>query len=262
MCTRSHFTIASLVIIMIAGAESGISAQQQGSGLVLPIAGVADLGATFSGTLRIRSFSVQGNTVAATGVVSGVLNDAAGTARNLVTRMSVPVDLTASLARRNTDVTLALAPCDVLHLEFGAVAIQMLGSTLTLDPSALDITAAEQSGTTAASQGARTTAGPQPSQQRAPVSSFDGRFPTGTTSVPTGMTTPIAGTSIVGSAVPGIVTSFGSQTAATPTATVASQVNQPADLGPLLCSASRLRDSASERAQLVQVLNRVIATIE
>ena len=45
------------------------------------------------------------------------------------------------------------------------------------------------------------------------------------------------------------------------TPTVTPQVAQPADLGPLLCTASRLRDSASDRAQLVQVLNRVIAAL-
>jgi hypothetical protein len=251
---RTRFILASLVIAITVGTSAGLSAQQQGVGLTVPISGFGDLGATFSGTLRISSFAVQGNTVAATGVASGVLDDATGTRRNIVTRLSIPVDLTGSLARRNTDTMLAVASCDTIHLEFGTFAIQVLGSTLALDSTALDITTAG---------GAATAAASQTSQQAVPVSSFDARFPTGTTTPPTGvpMTMPTFGGTSFGSTVPGTVAVFGSQIAGTVTPTVTSPVAQPEDLGPLLCSASRLRDSATDRAQLVQLLNRVIATI-
>ena len=43
-----------------------------------------------------------------------------------MTPLAIPVDLAASLARRNTDAALALASCETLHLEFGAVALQVL----------------------------------------------------------------------------------------------------------------------------------------
>jgi hypothetical protein len=251
---RQRFILASLVIITTVGVSSGVSAQQQGVGLNLPISGFGDLGATFSGTLRINGFDVQGNTVAATGVASGVLGDASGTRRNIVTRLSIPVDLTGSLARRNSDATLANASCDTLHLEFGTFVTRVLDSTLVLDPTAIDITTTGESVTTAAAQTSR---------QTLPVSSFDARFPTGITSTQTGATvmqTP-GGTSIFGSTVPGTVMTVGSQIAGAVTPVVTPQVTQPADLAPLLCSASRLRDSASDRTQLVQLLNRVIAAI-
>jgi hypothetical protein len=160
--TRRVLTLALLALGALGAARGDLAAQEQQnrSGTVLvPIAGLADAGGQFSGTWLIQRFEAQGNAVLAIGTVSGALSDASGVTRNLVTQVTMPLDINASVARRSSDFTIAQASCEALHLEFGASAINVLGSTIGLDSVAADIVAAVQPGAVPA-QSAATTAQP------------------------------------------------------------------------------------------------------
>jgi hypothetical protein len=139
------FVLAATVV----GREDLIAQQSNPTAPVLvPITGAADAGGSFSGTLVVRRFDAQGNAVRAIGTLSGALVDATGTTRNVTTRVALPLDVNASIARQNTDPTVALAPCDAMHLEFGVSTVNMRGTTIGLGASAVDIIAGVQPATT------------------------------------------------------------------------------------------------------------------
>ena len=80
----------------------------------------------------------QDNGIAAVGTVSGSLT-ASGTVRNIVMQVTLPLDIEASRARVNTDAALAQSSCDALHVELGGASVNVLGSTMGLNPVAFDI---------------------------------------------------------------------------------------------------------------------------
>jgi hypothetical protein len=129
--SRAFVLLLSLVAALGAGAANLI-AQQRLSGVPVPIAGTTNIGGTFSGTLFIQSFAVQGSVLSGTGVVNGVLNDPTGTRPLVAAQVTVPVDLATARARRNTDVALIAAPCELVHLEFAPAAFIVLGSRVAL----------------------------------------------------------------------------------------------------------------------------------
>src|SRR5262245_41311983 len=143
--------LASLLIVLsavsIGGSKLAAQSSTSGNALLVPVTGVADLGGMFTGAFIVERFAQQGNGVVAMGTVTGslIVN---GTFRNLVVQTALPLDLSASRARLNTDAALAKASCDVLHVELGATTINVLGSTLGFNPVAFDVTAATASATT------------------------------------------------------------------------------------------------------------------
>jgi hypothetical protein len=230
MTIRRRTFALMLALTAAGGAAADLRAQQTHvSSVVVPVTGSADAGGRFAGTLFIQQFVAQGNTIAVIGTVSGSLSTATGVTRNLVTQVTMPLDIAASIARQNTDAVLAQASCDLLHLEVGSTTLNALGSTIALDPSAFDIVSAIQSATGPALSAANTTVQPG-----------------GTTASALPVTT---------STTPGVFTT---------TATAAQTRNgaTQSQLGSLLCSVGGLRSSAAaNRAELALLLNQILAML-
>ena len=126
----------------------------QPKALVLPIAGNAASGAHFSGTVAIQRFVARNGAVFAIGVVSGSLSTADGpVGTSLDLPVAFPVHIgngVAGVADRRApysapsgyDVRAIFAQsttCGVLHLDLGAVNLNLLGVVVTTTPVTIDI---------------------------------------------------------------------------------------------------------------------------
>jgi hypothetical protein len=144
MSSRQILASILLTLSAVSLGESRLAAQSSTSGnsLLVPVTGASDLGGMFSGAFIVQHFAQQGSSIVATGTVTGalVIN---GVVRNLVIQTALPLDLSASRARLNTDAALAKASCDVLHVEFGATTISVLSTTLGFNSVAFDLTATQ-----------------------------------------------------------------------------------------------------------------------
>jgi hypothetical protein len=233
--------LVPLAALSISG--SHVTAQVGGGGasLLVPITGVADLGGMFNGALLIDRFAEQASGVAAIGTVTGTLTTTA-TVRNLVMQVTLPLDFDASKARLNTDPALAQASCDVLHVELGGVSMNVLGSTIGLNPVVFDISSTTPS--SASGPAAPTT--PVIATARGAATQSG----TVTPSTSANATQPV----VVGSQTPGVATTpppaMGTRTA--PTAQTS--------LGSLLCSVAQFRDVSSP-ANVAQQLNAILAAL-
>jgi hypothetical protein len=225
----------ALAAISIGGSNLAAQLPSGGTSLLVPITGVADAGGMFGGALLIERFVPQANGIAAVGTVTGALTEN-GTVRNLVMQVTLPLDIAASRARLNTDAALAQASCDVLHVELGGTSINVLGSTMGLNPVAFDIASALQAG---GAPKAGTTA-----STAAPTAATAAQSGTVTASPSTNTTQP----GMVASSTPGTATATPPQTAA------------PTSLGSLLCSVDRFRDVSSP-AKLAQQLNAILTAL-
>jgi hypothetical protein len=234
--------VLSFAALAVGGSPLSAQVNNPGTSLLVPIAGVADLGGIFNGALLIGRFAQQGNGVAAIGTVTGTLTEA-GTVRNLVMQVTLPLDFDASRARLNTDAALAQASCDVLHVELASASMNVLGSTIGLNPVAFDITSTLQSATAPA------TATPTTSAAGAP---------TATSATPSGTVTPTPSANttqpmVTGTPTPGVTTT-------PPQPATGTQRAQQTPLGTLLCSVDRFRD-VTRPAAVVQQLNAILAAL-
>lgn len=93
----------------------------------VPVVGSGTAG-TFTGALNITSFAVQNGQVVALGTVTGVLTNAAGAVTSIVQAVTLPVSV-------------AQATCDILHLDLGPLALDVLGLQVNLSRVVLDVTA-------------------------------------------------------------------------------------------------------------------------
>jgi hypothetical protein len=222
--------LLAVAAISIGGADLAAQLSSRGASLLVPITGVADLGGMFGGALLIQRFAPQANGIAAVGTVTGALT-ANGTVRNLVVQVTLPLDIAASRARLNTDAALAQASCDVLHVELGSASINVLGSTIGLNPVSFDIASTVKAG----SEPAAVSTAASPAVTAAQSGTVTASPSTNTTR-------------------PGMVAqSSPATTAPRPTAT-------PISLGSLLCSVDRFRD-VSNLAQLAQQLNGILIAL-
>src|SRR5262249_11978911 len=163
---RPYASISLIVVALFVGGSSlhgqsaSLPAQPSngGVGVIAPVTGVADLGSRFMVALLSQSFAAQGNSIVTTGVVTGALTGN-GTFRNLVFQVTLPLDVTASRAGLNTDATLAQSSCDVLHVELRGTSVNVLGSTMGLNPVAFDIASTPQGSNPAATAGAQSGTG-------------------------------------------------------------------------------------------------------
>jgi hypothetical protein len=231
--------LASILVALAALSVGGsnLAAQLNGGGtsLLVPITGVADLGGLFSGALLVERFVPQANGVAAVGTVTGTLT-ASGTVRNLVIQVTLPLDVDASRARLNTDAALAQASCDVHHVELGGTSMNVLGSTIGLNPVAFDIAVTLQaaSAPTAVSP---TTSSAATAATRAAQSGTVTASPSPNTTQP----------GVVAASTPGV-------------ATTPQQTDTQMSLGSLLCSINQFRDVSSP-ARLAQQLNGILTAL-
>jgi hypothetical protein len=96
--------------------------------LSIPVTGTPAGGGAFSGVYTITSFAVRDGQVVAVGSVSGVLTSAAGMAESVFATVSLPISVGATT-------------CEILHLDIGPIAIDLLGLQVDLSRIVLDITA-------------------------------------------------------------------------------------------------------------------------
>jgi hypothetical protein len=113
--------------------------------VTLPLAGTTNGNGTFSGTLAISSVGSDAGGVFVEGVVSGTVTRANKTPVGTVVSVPVRLPLTGNWPRGlaqlapGDSVVLAQATCGILHLEIGAVNLNVLGVVVATSPIALDI---------------------------------------------------------------------------------------------------------------------------
>jgi len=111
--------------------------------LYLPIAGTAAGGVTFAGTLSVLKFSQRDGKPVAIGMVSGSATSSSGTP--LGTALSGPIEIPVQVAPGSALTSAApisvqpAATCQVLHLDLGAVNLNVLGLAVATQPIAIDV---------------------------------------------------------------------------------------------------------------------------
>lgn len=124
--------------------------------LTLPLSGsVVDAGGavagTFSGTLTINRFARQGDGIVAIGIARGSVSTMGGqVVKTGLETVALPVSRGIRTASLNAPVAteprlmparfvLAQASCQILNLDIGGTAVNLLGFLVNLSPIALDI---------------------------------------------------------------------------------------------------------------------------
>ena len=114
---------------------------EQAAPLQLPIAGTGAGGLTFTGTLSVLKFVVRDGQVAVIGMVRGTAMSAGmplGTV--LLGPLTLPVQVGPGATLAPTSAApVAAATCQVLHIDIGAVNLNVLGLQVATQPIALDI---------------------------------------------------------------------------------------------------------------------------
>jgi hypothetical protein len=145
-----------LLILAPLGDASAKPKNGTAGSLTLPLSGTSLTGATFTGTFTVNRFIAQGSAVFAEGILSGTVSNSSGLPVGTV--LQVPVLLPVSgnwpsvaqlapgrstLASRpgafGGDIVLAQSTCGILHLELGAVNLDLLGITFSTTPITLDL---------------------------------------------------------------------------------------------------------------------------
>ncbi len=113
-------------------------AQGQGNGnkaaspLAIPITGAGG-GAVFTGTFQLQRFATSQGGLVANGVLTGIVTSATGVSTSVVRTVSLPAVIGAT-------------SCDILHLDLGPLALDILGLQINLSQVILDITAQSGAG--------------------------------------------------------------------------------------------------------------------
>jgi len=124
--------------------------------LVLPLSGAGSGGVTFRGTVAVQRFALKDGEVVAIGAVSGSLSGPAGPigtsiylpvafpvhVRGLIARAERGRIHPASLSSPDSGARVIFAQattCGVLHLDLGAVNLNLLGVVVTTTPVTIDI---------------------------------------------------------------------------------------------------------------------------
>ena len=130
-------SIPIAVLLLATAALAAQSGKQENDGsatLQLPIVGTAATGRTFAGTLSIQRFEARGDKVVAIGMVTGTV---AGVGTALVGPVTLPVEVGAG--SQGAAAPTPQATCQVLHLNLGAVNLNLLGVQVTTLPIAIDL---------------------------------------------------------------------------------------------------------------------------
>jgi hypothetical protein len=102
------------------------------TGLAIPVSGTGS-GGTFTGTFTLQKFVADGTGVDAVGTLTGRVTDAQGKVTTIVQNVKAPAAIGA-------------ATCDILHLDIGPIALDLLGLQVNLSEIILDITAQSGAG--------------------------------------------------------------------------------------------------------------------
>ena len=120
--------LAFLAATTVAPAQTAAQGRpNRSSGLTLPVTGTGG-GGTFTGTFQLQRFVNSDGAVAASGLLTGTLTTAAGATTTIARNVVLPVQVTQ-------------ATCDILHLDIGPIALDLLGLRIDLSRIVLDIVA-------------------------------------------------------------------------------------------------------------------------
>jgi hypothetical protein len=233
--------ILALVTCFAFSSSEHLAAQQleRVPGLSIPVTGLGDAGSLFTGTFRILRFETRDAGVVAIGTINGVVNDSAGTIRNVVTQIAMPLDINATSASRNTDIAIAQSSCEALFLQLGTSAFSVLGANVAINPASFYVATAAQATPVTTSQSTRTgTASAVVTGQ-------------GNTSAVQGATSSSSFTTSPTVVTPGTIAGQTRSTTARSSST---------QLGSLLCSLSTTT-AATNTTQFAQVLNQILGLL-
>jgi hypothetical protein len=128
----------ALLLLATAGLADQSDKQEKGRSVSLQLP-VTSAAGTFSGTFSINRFEVRNDAIVAVGVVRGAI---AGTGSVVAGEVAAPVTVgTASggAAASNAAVAQPQATCQVLHLDIGAVNLNVQGIIVATQPISIDI---------------------------------------------------------------------------------------------------------------------------
>jgi hypothetical protein len=139
--------VFALVVAPIEAAAQGPSRASLPS--TIPVSGtfVDAAGAgTFAGTLTIERFASRDRKLVVLGTVDGTLTDAAGSTRSVTAQpVTLPVTNVGVSGASQTQADGAIntqqaeQDCQLVHLEFGGIVLNVLGLQVSLSPIVLDI---------------------------------------------------------------------------------------------------------------------------
>jgi hypothetical protein len=112
----------------VAAVLAAPAAMHAATALTLPVVGTAPTGGSFNGTFALAHFGVSKGQVVAIGTLTGIVTDAAGKTTTVSQAVSLPVNV-------------GTATCQILHLDIGPIALNLLGLQVNLSEIVLNITA-------------------------------------------------------------------------------------------------------------------------
>ena len=141
--------MAALLTTFTLGATAAAESRAEASAVsAIPVSGTfvdPDGAGTFTGTLDIERFVARDRALFAVGTIDGTLTTALGATRVVtdqpvrlpVTRVSV--GSAPRSAERSVTIQQVGQECQILHLEFGGITLDVLGIMLQLSPISLDL---------------------------------------------------------------------------------------------------------------------------
>src|SRR6266446_6490433 len=124
----------ALVLFARAGLADQSDKQGKSGSLQLPVTSAAG---NFTGTFSVNRFEVRNNAVFAIGIMRGVV---AGAGSVLVGEVAAPVTVgAASAPAAASNAAVAQATCQVLHLDIGAVNLNLEGLMVATQPISIDL---------------------------------------------------------------------------------------------------------------------------
>jgi hypothetical protein len=146
--------LAATSVVALAGLSGSTQAKSKPpkAQIQLAVTGTVAGGGAFTGTFTLQRFAVSGNTAVAVGFIRGSAVTAAGVPLGAVLRGPVELPVTVSgagargaAAGKSIGVHgrafLVQQTCEVLHLELGAVAFDLLGLQVNTQPIVIDLLA-------------------------------------------------------------------------------------------------------------------------
>jgi len=135
----SCLLVVMLVAVIGSGPVARADAAKPEAKLIVPLTGTVLSGGTFIGSFSIARFENRGDTIYAIGMVSGVVSGPL--ARSGISGpLALPVTATTGAPLATPSAVVAQATCDVLHLSFGGLTLNLLGLDVALSPVTLDLT--------------------------------------------------------------------------------------------------------------------------
>lgn len=125
--TLLFFTTALIAPATSVSAQAPGQEKKSAASLAIPVTGAGG-GRTFAGAFQLQRFANQQGKLVATGVLTGTVTTATGVATGVVKTVALPASI--------IDTT-----CEILHLDLGPLAIDLLGLQINLSRVVLDITA-------------------------------------------------------------------------------------------------------------------------